>query len=77
MRDMIRMIVEEVVMNNISVMKMMPVRVTGSELIAILAIGAIETIILTALMKDYSVELSGETTEQGVKGSLKLQATRC
>lgn len=50
-----------------------PVRLNGKEAVAIATILALETIIMTALQKKYSIELSGETTEEGrIKGSLKL-----
>ena len=41
-------------------------------MIVVLAIAAVEIIVLTALVKDYGVELSGKTTESGFKGSIKL-----
>ena len=50
-----------------------PVKLSGKEAIALAAIFAIETIVMTAMHKNYSVELNGETTEDGkLKGSLKL-----
>lgn len=46
---------------------------TGNDIVLLVAITALETIIMTALMKDYSVELNGETTPDGmVKGGFKL-----
>ena len=51
----------------------LPIHFTGNDIVLLVAITALETIIMTALMKDYSVELNGETTPEGtVKGSLKL-----
>lgn len=52
-----------------------PVRLSGKEAVAIATIFALETIIMTALCKNYSVELNGEISEDGKpKGSLKLNA---
>lgn len=50
----------------------LPIIGKGNEMIVVLAIAVVETIVLTALVKDYGVELSGETTESGFKGSIKL-----
>lgn len=50
-----------------------PVKLSGKEAIALAAIFAIETIVMTAMHKNYSIELNGETTEDGrLKGSLIL-----
>lgn len=43
-----------------------------NEVLTILTITVIETIVLAALVKNYNVELAGETTENGFKASLKL-----
>ena len=51
----------------------LPIHFTGNDIVLLVAITALETIIMTALMKDYSVELNGETTPEGtVKGEFKL-----
>lgn len=51
-----------------------PVKLSGKETVAIASIIALETIVMTAMHKNYSVELSGETTEDGrLKGTLKLK----
>lgn len=52
-----------------------PVKLSGKELIAITTIFALETIVMTAMHKNYSVELNSETTEdRRLKGSLKLNS---
>ena len=52
-----------------------PVELTGKEVVTIATIFALEVIIVTALNKKYSVEVNGETTEDGMlKGSLKLNS---
>jgi len=43
-----------------------------NEVLMFLAITVIETIVITAMAKNYNVELAGETTETGFKASLKL-----
>ena len=43
-----------------------------NEVLTFLAITVLETIVLTAMAKNYNVELVGETTETGFKASLKL-----
>ena len=51
----------------------LPIHFTGNDIVLLVAITALETIIMTALMKDYSVELNGERTPEGmVKGGFKL-----
>ena len=51
----------------------LPIQLSGNDIVLLVAITAFETIIMTALMKNYSVELNGETTPEGtVKGGLKL-----
>lgn len=51
----------------------LPVSLTGKEAIAIVSIVALETVIMTAIYKNYGIEFSGETTEGGkLKGSLKF-----
>lgn len=44
----------------------------GSDIVTLALIGAVEIIVLVALMKNYNVELEAETTDYGVKGGLKL-----
>lgn len=52
-----------------------PVKLSGKEVVAIATIFALEAIIMTAMHKNYSVEVNGETTEDGrLKGSLKLNS---
>jgi hypothetical protein len=58
--------------SQIKVIKM-PIQFNSRDAIIVTVVLALEVIILTALAKNYEVEVSGETTEQGVKGSLKLQ----
>lgn len=48
--------------------------VTGGNVVALAAIGAIEFLIFVAIMNEYSVEVSAETTKNGVKGNLKFYA---
>jgi len=51
----------------------LPIQLSGNDIVLLVAITALETIIMTALMKDYSVELNGGTTPEGtVKVGLKL-----
>ena len=51
----------------------LPIHFAGNDIVFLVAITALETIIMTALMKNYSVELNGETTLEGmVKGGFKL-----
>ena len=51
----------------------LPIQLSGNNIVLLVAITALETVIMTALMKDYSVELNGETTPEGtVKGGLKV-----
>lgn len=47
-------------------------KMTTNEVLTFLTITVIETIVLAALVKNYNVELAGETTENGFKASLKL-----
>ena len=50
-----------------------PVKLSGKEAVALAAIFALETIVMTAMHMNYSVELAGETTDEGrIKGTLKL-----
>lgn len=50
-----------------------PVKLSSKEAVAIVTILALEAIIMTAMHKNYSVEFSGEITEDGrLKGTLKL-----
>lgn len=46
----------------------------GNNVVALSLIGALSVIVVIAMIKEYSVELEGETTGYGVKGSLKLQS---
>lgn len=51
----------------------LPIQLSGKDIVLLVGITALETIIMTALMKDYSVELNGEMTPDGtMKGGLKL-----
>ena len=53
-----------------------PVKLNGKEAVTLVAIFALETIVMTAMHKNYSVELRGETTEDGrLKGSLILNSS--
>ena len=50
-----------------------PVKLSGKEVVSIVAILALKKIVLTAMYKNYTVELSGDTTGDGrVKGTLKI-----
>lgn len=41
--------------------------------ITVVVIAAVETILLTALKQNYSIEINGEVSESTVKGTMKLQ----
>lgn len=52
---------------------MLPIKVTGNEVIFAAGIAVAETLIMMVLIKNYGVDISGEITESGFKGSIKLQ----
>ncbi|WP_035774570.1 hypothetical protein [Butyrivibrio sp. VCB2006] len=52
-----------------------PVQLSGNNLIALAIIGALEMVVVTAITEGYGVNLSVETTKNGVKGSINLKAS--
>ena len=53
----------------------LPIQLSGNDIVLLAAITALETIVMTAIMKDYSVEITGETTKEGTDISLKDRQT--
>lgn len=74
------MIFEEVpIMSSVATVlsnQKLPIQLSGNDIVLLVAITALETVVMTAIMKDYSVEITGETTKEGtLKGGLKLHRT--
>ncbi len=64
-------------MNDLSFLKDIKLpssQLSGSDLIALTLIGAIEIVMVTAIKDKYDVCFSVETTKTGVKGSISLSA---
>ena len=62
-------------MNDLSFLKDIKLpssQLSGSDLIALTIIGAIEVVMVTSIKEKYDVCFSIETTKAGVKGSVRL-----
>ena len=53
----------------------LPAQLSGSNLVALAIIGALELVVVTAITEGYGVNLSVETTKTGMKGSINLKAS--
>ncbi len=56
------------VINTVTKQVKLPESMSENGFIAVFAIAALETIILTAIMKNYSIEVAGEVSKDSLKG---------